>query len=146
MTAIAALPFTFTRTAVPQETRGGRKADPNPYVDVVTGLYTEVVDKNTVEALSFHLPTEGKSEKDVATETGRVIRQLRAVGANAEKPYTVRTKSEPSSTSTGKGANAKTVPTILVTFWIHTVNADGKKVPTLIEKRRGESTNPADAE
>jgi len=137
MATSASLPLTFESASVPVETRGGRKAEPNPYTDVVSGLHADMVANGTQGALAFHVPADGKSEKDVQAEIGRVVRQLHQVGANAEKPYTVRTKSEASSTQVGSGKSAQTVPTTKVTFWIHFSVIDGKHAPALIEKRKG---------
>jgi len=136
VTTTASLPFVFESAEVPAETRGGRKADPNPYTDVVTGLHAKLVETGNVEALKFHVSAFEKSEKDVQAESGKILRQLRQVGANATQPYTVRTKTDVSSTVVGKGATAKTIPTTLVTFWIHSVERDGKNVPALIEKSK----------
>jgi hypothetical protein len=140
MTTNAALPFTIFDAEVPAESRGGRKSEPNPYTDVVSGLHAALVADGTVKALGFHVPADGKSEKEVRAEIGRIVRQLRQVGANAENPYTVRTKSEDSSAK----VSGKTVPATKVTFWIHSTERDGKTVPALIEKRKG-ATDSGDA-
>jgi len=114
----AAAPFTFEDATVPVETRGGRKAEPNPYTDVVSALHALVIESGTVSAKAFHLPVKGMSEKEAQSEASKAVRQLRAVGA---EDYTVRTKVEDSSIKDGK----ETVPSKRVTFWIHTQSVDG---------------------
>ena len=141
MTAASALTFTYDDAPVPAEQRGGKVAETNPHEDIVRALYAQVVETGSVVAKSFHIPADGKSEKVVQAEVGKQVRFLRQAGAKSTPEFTVRTKSSPSSVKAG----GKTILTVAVTFWIHTTEVDGKNVPAVIKRNRGEKPQDENA-
>lgn len=139
MTAQAAIEFTYSDADVPTSTKtGGTVAEPNPHEAVVKALYEDLRDNGTVKAKTFAIPAEGKDEKTVQAEVQKHLRWLRIVGDNTivdGKPaFSTRTKTQPSSRKVGSGKTEKTVPVTEVTFWIHSTEVDGKRVPARITR------------